>query len=394
MYKPRVIFPFTEAGLGHIMPLTSVADEFERLYGDKVECVRSQFFTESGNKRLAAFEEALKNEVMRYNKNAALGFWATFNMDLGRTYGSSFMTMTVWKPGTTKHGVKHMEELNPDLVVSTHWATNYYAEKCKKKPLTAVYCPDARINPMFSYPSDLVMVSSETGYDLALKEHPLRFNKNNLKLVPFLIRKEMFTVSDDKAEVRKKLGFNPDKFTVVLADGGYGLGKMLDICKIVLERDLPITLVPVCGKNQELYDKFLTMKSKGNTEFFPMGLIDNIFEVFAAADLFCGKSGASMIAEPCFFGVPQIITKYATNIEQYIGEFYINTVGSAMKIFKPVKVVDKIEEFLNEPQKLEPYIKAAQARRPFYGAEQCAREIFKLLCTKFPELQEDDKTEE
>ena len=133
------------------------------------------------------------------------------------------------------------------------------------------------------------------------------------------------------------------------------------------------------------------MKSKGKTDFVPMGLIDNVFEVFAAADLFCGKSGASMIAEPCFFGVPQIITKYATNIEQYIGEFYINTVGSAMKIFKPAKVVDKIEEFLTEPQKLEPYIKAAQARRPCYGAEQCAREIFKLLCTKFPYLSEGEE---
>lgn len=391
MYKPRVIFPFTEAGLGHIMPLMSAADEFERLYGDKVECIRSQFFTESGDKKLADFEEALKNEVMRYNRNAAIGFWATFNMDLGGPYGSSFMTMKVWKPGATKRGIKHMEELRPDLVVSTHWATNYYAEKCRKKPLTAVYCPDARINPMFSYPSDLVMVSSETGYELALKEHAKRFNKNNLKLVSCLIRKEMFTVTRNKTEVRKKLGFAPDKFTIVLADGGYGLGKMLEICKIVLERDLPVTLVPVCGKNEELYNKFLTMKPKGNTEFFPMGLIDNIFEVFAAADLFCGKSGASMIAEPCFFGVPQIITKYATNIEKYIGEFYINTVGSAMKIFKPSKVVDKIEEFLADPQKLEPYIKAAEARRPYYGAEQCAKEIFKLLCTKFPYLQDSEE---
>jgi len=371
------------------MPLRSVADEFERLYGDKVECVRSQFFTESGDKRLADFEQSLKNEVMRYNKNAAYGFWATFNMDLGGIYGSSFMTMSVWKPGTAKRGIKHMEELRPDLVVSTHWATNYYAQKCGNKPLTAVYCPDARVNPMFAYPSDLVMISSETGYEIALKEHPRRFNKDNLKLVPFLIRKEMFTVSDDKAAIRRKLGFDENKFTVVLADGGYGLGKMLKICSIVLERDLPVTLVPVCGKNEELYNKFLTMKSKGKTDFFPMGLIDNVFEIFAAADLFCGKSGASMIAEPCFFGVPQIITKYATNIEQYIGEFYINTVGSAMKIFKPAKVVDKIEEFLAEPQKLEPYIKAAKARRPFYGAEQCAREIFRLLCTKFPCLERD-----
>ena len=46
--KPRVVFPFTEAGMGHIMPLRAMADIFEKKYGDKVEVVRSQFFTETG----------------------------------------------------------------------------------------------------------------------------------------------------------------------------------------------------------------------------------------------------------------------------------------------------------------------------------------------------------
>ena len=53
MKKPRVVFPFTEAGLGHIMPMNSIADEFERLYGERVGVVRSHFFKETGGKCLA-----------------------------------------------------------------------------------------------------------------------------------------------------------------------------------------------------------------------------------------------------------------------------------------------------------------------------------------------------
>ena len=34
--KPRIVFAFTEAGLGHIMPLKSIADAVEKKYGDKV----------------------------------------------------------------------------------------------------------------------------------------------------------------------------------------------------------------------------------------------------------------------------------------------------------------------------------------------------------------------
>lgn len=388
MNKPRVIFPYVEAGFGHIMPMNSIADEFEKLYGDKVECVRSAFFTEGGNKKLEKFENKLKNEVVKYNKSTAYGFYGTFNMDFWGARISSWATMTLFEPGARKSGEKHMEELKPDLVVSTHWATNFYAKKCKSKPLTVMYCPDARINPLFRYDCDLVMISASTGYEHALKKHWRRFDKDNLKLVPFLIRNEAFTASTDKLAVREKLGIDKNAFTVLLAEGGYGIGKMYEICKEVLARDLPVTLIPVCGKNRELYKKFLTMKSKGKTDFRPMGLVDNMFELIVAADLFCGKSGASMIAEPCFFSVPQIITKYANNIEKYIGEYYENTVGSAIKIFNPERVADKIEEFMRAPEKLEPYKKAAAAHHKNYGAEVSARYIFELLCTRFPHLKD------
>lgn len=387
MGKPRVIFPYTEAGFGHIMPMNSIADEFEKLYGDRVECVRSQFFTESGNKKLIKFEENLKNEVVKHNKSTVYGFFATLNMEFWRVKLSTWGTMTFLEFGSRKYGYRHMDELNPDLVVSTHWATNYYAKKCKKKPMTVMYCPDAHVNPLFRYPCDMVMVSNPTGYDSAIKHHKNRLNKNNFKLVPFLIRDEAFKMHKTKTEARQSLGFDENKFCVVLAEGGYGIGKMSDICKIILERDLPVTLVPVCGKNEQLYNEFLKLKSKGNVDWRPMGLIDNMFEVLTAADIFCGKSGASMIAEPCFFGVPQIITKYATTIERYIGKYYIDVVGSALKIFKPNKVADKIEEFIKEPEKLEPYRKAAAAQHSNYGAKECAEQIFELLCTKFPELK-------
>ena len=387
MGKPRILFPFTEAGLGHITPLKSIADEFERLYGDKVEVVRSNFFTDAGNKNLEIFEHRMKRNVEIQNKNTVFGIWGTINMEIWGTNIDTWMTMTFLRRGASKAGYKYMDELNPDLVVSTHWATNYYAIKCKKKPLTVMYCPDVEINPLFAYKADIVMVSTPTGYKHARKKHPVRFNDTNLVQVPFLIRDEAYKVTEDKRELRKKLGFDEDKFTVVLAEGGYGIGKMDEICRIILERDLPVNLVPVCGKNKELYAKLLTVKSKGNTNFKPMGLIDNMLEVVASADIFCGKSGANSCAEACFFGLPMIITKYATTIERYIGKYYENTVGNALKIFKPVKVADKIEEFIKDPSLMEPYIDAAKAQRSNYGATECANRVFDLLCTKYPELK-------
>lgn len=390
MNKPRVIFPYTEAGFGHIMPMRSVADEFERLYGDKVECVRSDFFTEGGDEKLIKLQDGFKKEVIKYNKSSFYGYLCMLGMNLVGPRGAVNAAMSLWKPGAKNGGIKHMDELAPDLVVSTHWATNYFAKKCKSKPLTAMYCPDAHLYDVFRYPCDLTLISAETGYKSALKHHPLRYNKQNLKLVPFLIRSEVFSAPTDKRAMRKKLGLDPDKFTVVLAEGGYGVGKMATICKLIIERDLPVTIVPVCGKNTELYKELLNLKVEGQTDCRPMGLVTNIFEVLATADLFCGKSGASMIAETCFFGIPQIITEYATSIEQHNGEYYVKTVKSAMRIFKSRKVVDKIEEFLQHPERLNPFKEAAAAQHANYGATEAAKEIYKLLLTRFPELDKQE----
>lgn len=385
--KPRVIFAYAEAGLGHTTPMNSIAEKFEELYADKVECVRSQFFTESGDEKLIKYEKGLKDAVVKSNENTAYGFFLTVNMELWRTHISSWASMNHLVEGAAKRAIKHMDELSPDLVVTTHWAPNYFAKKCKSKPLTAMYCPDIRINPMFSYPCDLAMVSNAEGYKVALKKHPLRFNENNLKQVDFLIRSEAFSVPRDKRAMRKKLALAEDKFTVLLMEGGYGIGKMEEIVKIVLERDLPVTLIPVCGRNTALYERFKEMKSGGKCELYPQGLVDNIFEFMVAADLFCGKSGANSMAEPCFFGVPQIVTKFATTIERDIGNYYVRSVGSAMKIFSPAKVADKIEEFLKNPEKLKPYADAARANSKNYGAQKCADYIFELLLTRFPHLR-------
>ena len=388
MSKPRVLFPFTEAGLGHIIPMKSIADEFERLFGDKTEVVRSNFFTEAGNKNLEIFERRLARTVEKQNHSTIYGFFVTLNMEFWRKNISTWATMKFLKHGANKPGFEYMDKLAPDLVVSTHWATNYYAKKCNCKPLTVMYCPDAEINPLFSYPADIVMVSTDTGHSHARRKHKRRFNDKNLIQVPFLIRDAAFKVSTDKCELRKKLGLDEDKFTVVLAEGGYGIGKMESICKIILERDLPVNLVPVCGKNQALYKKLQNVKAKSKTNFKPMGLVHNMLEVVASADVFCGKSGANTCAEACFFGLPMIITKYATTIERDIGKYYLNVVGNAIKIFNPEKVADKIEEFMQNPALMEPYKRAAEAQKSNYGATECARHIYGLLCTKFPELND------
>jgi UDP-N-acetylglucosamine:LPS N-acetylglucosamine transferase len=386
MSKPRVVFPYAEAGLGHMKPMESIATVFEKMYGDKVECVRSRFFTETKNKKLMRYEEKMRKDVSGNNKYPGRGFIETTAMYAVGCKVSTWSSVNLLELGAGKQGIAHMEELKPDLVFNTHFSTNWFATKCACKPLTVLYCPDIVVTPLYRYTSDIVMVANPMGYERVKKHHPHRFNESNLKRVNFLIRDEAFAVDNNKVAMRKKLGFDEKKFTVTLAEGGYGIGKMKAICEEVLKRDLPITLVPICGKNTELYNYFLTLKSKGNADFYPQGYTDNIFDYMVACDVFCGKSGANTIAEPTFFGRPTIVTKYASGIEKQIAHYYIKDVHCAIKCFSPKKTVDMIENFMANPALLQPYERAAWSIHKDYGAELCARYLFGLLCKRFPEL--------
>jgi UDP-N-acetylglucosamine:LPS N-acetylglucosamine transferase len=388
MDKPRVLFPYVEAGLGHIKPMDSIYSTFERMYGDKVECVRSSFFTEGKNKKLARFEAKMRRDVSDNNRLPGRGFIQTSLMYVAGSRLSTWLSMHLLELGSAKWGIRHMDELKPDLVFSTHFSTNWYAKKSKANPLTVLYCPDIVVTPPYRYDCDMVMVANPMGYERAKKHHARRFNDENLKRVNFLIREEAFHVSDDKVVLRKKLGFDEKKFTVVLAEGGYGIGKMKAICKEILKRDLPITLVPICGQNEKLYAYFKTLKSKGKTDFYPLGYVENIFDYMAACDIFCGKSGANTSAEPIFFGRPLLVTKYASGIEKQIGYYYVKRVKCAIRIFSPKKTVDKIEQFMNDPALLKPYEQAAKNIHSDFGAELAARYLFGLLCKHFPKLSD------
>ena len=162
---------------------------------------------------------------------------------------------------------------------------------------------------------------------------------------------------------------------------------MQAICEEILRRDLPVTLIPVCGKNEELYNHFKSLPVGENVTFLPQGYSQDILYYIASSDLFLGKSG-NIIAEPTFYGVPSIITKHTTHIERTIAEYYVDTVGCALNIFEVDDIVAKISEFLEHPETLAPLAERARAQRGNYGAEKTADEIFALLLRRFPELGE------
>lgn len=318
------------------------------------------------------------NEVRKHNKFRWYGHGTTFMMNLLGAKFCSWYVMKAKIKNCFNDSIKVLEEVNPDVVVSSHWANNYYAENMNKKPITIIYSPDVIITNMFAFKSDLVITPVKKGYDIAMKNKK-RFNNENLKLVNTAIRNEAFDVELDKVKQRKALGLDPDKFTVCLTDGGYGIGRIKEITLECIKRNLPINIIAVTGKNEKLYNELSNLRNEGQTKVLVVPFVPNILNHIAASDLFCGKSGANAIAEAVFFGVPIIIDNTVTCIENNNAKYYVNDAKCALLIRNEKKIVNKIEEFIKNKSSYDELHKNALKLHENFGAEKAADEIYNFI---------------
>lgn len=385
MQKPKVVFPLVEAGMGHIIPSNSIANAFEKKYGKYTEVSRPYFFKDSGDKALIKMEQSFVNDVIRANKHTSWGMFETFMMDITHYKVLQNLFSSVQGKKMRQKLISRMESFRADLVLNTHISTALIAkEVTNNKPIITVYNPDVMIQPFYHGYCDMVMVSSERGYNKVMGKYG--YNSDNLKLVPFPIREEAFNYSKNKKENLKRLGLE-DKLTIVLFEGGYGLGKIKKICKRLIKTDLCANVIAICGKNEKLYNDLKKLKPHPNIKFVVEGFCPCTLSYLAAADIFMGKSGASSVAEPAFFGVAEIITKHATTIEKNNSLYYVEDVKCALNVLNPSKAVKTVKKLDADRALLKKMQDNALAIHDRYGSEEIADHLWDLLCKKYPDLK-------
>ncbi|MBP3370500.1 MAG: O-antigen ligase family protein [Clostridia bacterium] len=385
--KPRVVFTFIEAGKGHIVPTRTVCDAFKAKYGDRVEVIESKFFTETGNPDMEKTEKLFTKAVKNQNRSPILSILCKIGNTIA---GDSFalqvlLSQTVSGRKTAPLAIKHMEELDAHVVYTAHWATPYYINKMHtKRPYTICFCPDVYSNGAFDVDCNNFLISSDVG---AKKIERIRmYAGGNITRIPFPSRPEIAELKKPgmKLQLRRELGLDENVFTVSLSDGGYGMARLgATVENLVKFADMPITIVALCGTNDELC-KHLQELSKtcpDHVKLIALNFTDKITRYIAASDIYVGKSGANSISEPASLGVPIIVTKCITYIERGIKNYYVRNLKGAMYIPNSKLAAKKICEFARSPEKLEPYRKNLMiAPETLYNAEASADLIWQRIC--------------
>ena len=384
--KPRVVFTFIEAGMGHIIPTRTVCDAFKRKYGDRVEVIESKFFTETGNPDMQKTEKLFTRAVKNTNRSPVLGVLCKIgNLIAGDSFALQvLLSQTVSGRKTAPLAVKHISEMDAHVVYSAHWAIPYYVNKMTSpRPYVICFCPDVYSNGAFDVDCNNFLISTEPGYRKIARTR--MYAGGNITKIPFPERPEISSLKQtDKRELRRSLGLREDVFTVALSDGGYGMARLGATVKHLVKRaDIPMTIVALCGLNEKLRAELdeLSKNTPDHIDLVVLGFTNKITEYLAASDIYAGKSGANSIAEPASLGVPIIVTKCATYIETGIKNYYVKNLRGAMYIPSARRAANKICKLAKDRQKLEKYRKnLLDTPSALYDAEASADLIWQRVC--------------
>jgi processive 1,2-diacylglycerol beta-glucosyltransferase len=173
----------------------------------------------------------------------------------------------------------------------------------------------------------------------------------------------------DKGAVRKALGLEQNKFTVLVITGSFGIG---DIERIVELLHKDVQVLVVCARNLTLYKR---LKNRNYPEVEVFGFVNNIPELMAASEVVITKPGGLTISEllamelvPVFISeIPGQETTNANILEEY---------GVGIRVKKIEDLKDIILNFKENPERLNRLKEnIRKIKKPF-----AVEELYNVVC--------------
>ncbi|HSH09503.1 MAG TPA: glycosyltransferase [Oceanipulchritudo sp.] len=301
----RVLVLTSSTGSGHDMRAKAFAKWVDALYGSSVEVHIEQIIENSS--WLGRFGVWIYNTIHRF-----CPFLHNIYFFIVEVFISSHS-------GKVSFGGRYYRQLltnlRPDIVFSVHDSTNYgYFEDAKRllgeQVRCVTYCGEFSggygysrnwVNPA----ADLFIARTSEARDYAVRlGMPIQRTRVFHKLLPPV----SFTgriPEEEKADHLRQLGFNPDRFTVFLATGGYGANHHQSFLRALLGLAERVQVIVICGRNQRVFDQ-LTQWARQHPHFatYVEGYSSRVADFLQLSDAIVTRGGANTTMEALHFGCP------------------------------------------------------------------------------------------
>jgi processive 1,2-diacylglycerol beta-glucosyltransferase len=272
----------------------------------------------------------------------------------------------------------------PDLIVATHFTPPNIiswlnSKKITKKniriPAPAIVVTDLDCHAMWltrSY-SHYFVTLPETNIYLQQMGIPAdKITNSGIPVDP------VFRTPKDKTATRLALNLHPDRFTILVSAGGFGVGPVELLIDQLLTMKTRAQVVAIAGRSAELKSKLERLAKKipadAPIQIHPIGFTDQMDAYMAAADLLISKPGGLTVAEALARGLPMCIVNPIPGQEERNSDHLLEA-GVAIKCNNPPTLAWKLDQLLAAPARLEKMRAAALTLGKPHAAQTIANTL-------------------
>src|SRR5580765_7889751 len=212
----------------------------------------------------------------------------------------------------TRPFVKMLREYQPEMIVCTHFLpaeiVSWLKAKSRIASRQAIVVTDFDVHAMWlvhHYEQYFVAIDEARVYLEVLGIPADKITVSGIPIDP------VFAVRKDKQEMRRRHGLAPDRTTILLSAGGFGVGSMEPLIAALLHLQTSSQIVAVCGRNSELKERLEKMAARITADsqviMKPFGYTREMDELMAASDLVLGKPGGLTTCEALAKGLVFVI---------------------------------------------------------------------------------------
>jgi len=307
--KKKILMLMLEVGLGHKIPALAVKEDLETKYPGQFDISVVDFAREAGAARADTRLKKGWDVALTFPVLARIGY---LYIEMNRKNFDYIETL--YKDFINK-GMRYIAKVKPDVIMATHPLCLYIASKARRefggdyKVISYVVDPFDGYSLWANPESDMFLVATEQSKKRLLDSGACG---SKISITGFPIRKQFFNLTKTKEQIYAELGLDPAKPTILVSGGGMGISNVYAFAKIAKRRNLPVNMVVVAGKNQQMKKSLDTLvKIQNDMNFVPLAYVNNMNELIAASDVVAGKAGASTFMEAIFMKKPMIFTEWA-----------------------------------------------------------------------------------
>ena len=257
----------------------------------------------------------------------------------------------------TRPFVKLLKEYRPDLIVCTHFLpaeiVSWLKAKERLNSRQVIIVTDFDVHAMWlvhHYEHYFVAIEEARVYLEVLGIPAEKITVSGIPIDP------VFAIKKDKQEMRAKHGLAPDRTTILLSAGGFGVGSIDALVSSLLPLQHRAQIVAICGRNEELKKRLTKMaartKSDATVLLKPFGYTTEMDELMTASDLVLGKPGGLTTSEALAKGLVFVIVNPIPGQEERNSDHLLEG-GVAIRANNLPTLSYKLDRLLGDPQRFQ-----------------------------------------